>query len=115
MAMAGGMGAGGGAGGGAGAGGGLGGGGGSSATSRLTYMYCDHSFRWERLIFRGIEADLAAWDALLFCVVDYALGCSPTAAALTTYILSTAVAQARRWAGQRNVAYKTLVDNRFLT
>jgi meckelin len=78
------------------------------------HMYTDPSFKFERLVFRGIELDLALWDALLYCIVDWSLGCSPTAAALTTYVCTSALQWARRWLGQRAVAYKTLVDPRFL-
>jgi len=83
------------------------------SNSRLTYVYTDHLYRFERLIFRGIELDLLIFEILLFCLVDY-LVVSPTSAGVTTYIFSKAIAAFRHWWGNRNVSYKTLVDERFL-
>lgn len=82
--------------------------------SRLTYTYTDHMYRFERLIFRGIELDLLIFEVLLFCLVDFLVGSNPAIAAVSTYVISWAVSDIRKHLGNRNVTYKTLVDSRFL-
>jgi hypothetical protein len=52
---------------------------------------------------------------VLFCLVDFCLGSSPAVAAVVTYACSLVIAHARTVLGERNVAYKTLVDERFLS
>jgi meckelin len=86
---------------------------GGSAAGRLTYMLRDPGYRFERVIFRGIELDLLVWDILVYCFTDYWQQ-SPAIAAVVTYVVATAVAWARTRLGQRNIAYKTLIDERFL-
>jgi meckelin len=83
------------------------------SNSRMTYIYMDHQYRFERLLFRGIEGDLLFFELLLFNLVDF-LVVNPTVAAVSVFIVAEAIAGFRRWAGDRNVGYKTLVDERFL-
>jgi hypothetical protein len=79
---------------------------------RVTYLMLDTAYRFERLMFRGMELDLLVWDALVYCFTDYWQQ-SPTAAAVVTLIFAATYAQLRVWLGERNLAAKTLVDPRF--
>lgn len=102
-------------GGGAGMGVGVGAGaGGPGGAGRVTYMMTDKAYRFERVMFRGIELDLLIWDILVYCVTDYSLQ-SPTIAAAVTYVVALALAWLRTHFGQRNIAFKTLIDERFLS
>ncbi|RYG50600.1 hypothetical protein EON66_11665, partial [archaeon] len=85
----------------------------ATQASRLTYIMPDKRYRFESVMFRGIEYDLLLFDMLVFCVTDYAQQ-SPVIAALVTYIVAKTLVFLRRWLGDRNMAYKTLVDQRFL-
>lgn len=107
----------GGGGGGAGGVGGMGGGGmgmGGGAAGRVTYMMTDRGYRFERVMFRGIEVDLLVWDILVYCITDYSLQ-SPAIAAAVTYVVALALVWLRNHFGQRNIAFKTLIDERFLS
>ncbi|KAF7669715.1 hypothetical protein LDENG_00147280 [Lucifuga dentata] len=71
----------------------------------------DHSF--SDVLFYGNEATLLIFDTLFFCVVD--LGSqSFVLAAVLTYIEQTIFRLIRNAMGRRNLANKTLVDERFL-
>lgn len=80
---------------------------------RVTYTMLDRGYRFERLIFRGMELDLLIMDILTFCLV-YRWSGQPTSAAIATFIVAEVLARARVWLGNRNTSYKTLVDERFL-
>ncbi|XP_076009846.1 meckelin [Genypterus blacodes] len=71
----------------------------------------DHSF--SDVLFYGNEATLLIFDTLFFCVVD--LGSqSFVLAAVLTYIQQMIFCLIRNAIGRRNLANKTLVDERFL-
>lgn len=95
--------------------GGMAGAGGPVAASggRIAYAMTDNSYRFERVLFRGVELDLLVFDMLVFCVTDFYQQ-SPTIAALVTFIVAYALAAVRTALGRRNITYKTLIDGRFL-
>ena len=64
-------------------------------------------------LFYGQEYTLLIFFILLYSVVDAAGGSTPVAV-LVTFLVHRAVEMVRSWLGQRNIANKTLVDNRFL-
>jgi len=84
----------------------------AGAGGRVTYLMLDTAYRFERLMFRGMELDLLVWDILVYCFTDYWQQ-SPTAAAVVTFIFAHVYAWLRVWLGERNLANKTLVDPRF--
>ena len=92
---------------------GVGGGPAAAAGARTALIMPDRYYRVESLVFRGIEWDLLLWEVLSFCLVDHFVA-NPALAGLATWLMSEAVAYVRRWLGARNVAYKTLIDERFL-
>lgn len=83
------------------------------AGGRTTYTMLDRGYRFEKVMFRGIELDLLVFNILVFCLAD-CYQQSPTIAAVITYIVDMAVTQIRSWLGVRNLTYKTLIDGRFL-
>lgn len=93
--------------------GGMGIGGMGGMGSRSTIMMMDRSYRFERVMWRGIELDLLVWDMLVYCFTDY-FQQSPTLAAVVTLVVNMALQWLRTQLGQRNIAKKTLVDERFL-
>jgi uncharacterized membrane protein YgcG len=113
-------------GGGGGGGGGLGGlgatlgrGGGGTATggdtgSRFTFMYTDLRFRFEALLFRGIEFDLLCLESLLFCIINDSLGGTAALSAFFSFSCSFALAFVRSYYGKKNLSFKTLVDESFI-
>jgi Meckelin (Transmembrane protein 67) len=99
-------------------GGAIGGGGsmmmsGPGGGSRSTIMMLDRGYRFERVMWRGIELDLLVWDMLVYCFTDY-FQQSPTLSAVVTLVANMALQYLRKELGQRNIARKTLVDERFL-
>jgi meckelin len=64
-------------------------------------------------LFYGQEYTLLIFFILLYSIVDAAGGNTPTAV-LVTFFVHRAIEIARAMLGQRNIANKTLVDNRFL-
>ena len=72
----------------------------------------DQSFRFERLVFKGIELDLWCFEAVTFGLVQYYQGAA--VAAFVTFALSKALAYARRHYGQRQLAQTAMLDARFL-
>jgi hypothetical protein len=93
---------------------GAGGGAGGGDAARLTYLYTDAHHRFEGLVFRGVELDLCAFEGLLFCLVDALLGYQPAVAGAIVFAVATAVSYGRAWAGRRNLAYTTLVEESLL-
>lgn len=80
---------------------------------RAALIMPDRYYRLESLVFRGIEWDLLLWEIMSFCLVDH-FAVNPALAGLAAWLMGQAVAYARRILGARNVAYKTLIDERFL-
>lgn len=76
-------------------------------------FYNDESHSFSDVLFYGNEATLLIFDTLFFCVVD--LGAQNfTLAAVLTYLQQMIVRLIRNAIGRRNLANKTLVDQRFL-
>ncbi|XP_067093967.1 meckelin [Osmerus mordax] len=76
-------------------------------------FYNDESHSFSDVLFYGNEATLLIFDTLFFCVVD--LGAqSFTLAAVLTYLQQMIIRLIRNAFGRRNLANKTLVDQRFL-
>ena len=77
-------------------------------------MYTDLRFRFEALLFRGIEFDLLCLESLLFCVISDSLGGQAALAAVAAYACSFALAFVRSHYGKKNLSFKTLVDESFI-
>ncbi|KAM4600377.1 meckelin [Polymixia lowei] len=76
-------------------------------------FYNDESHSFSDVLFYGNEATLLIFDTLFFCVVD--LGSqSFVLAAVLTYVQQMIFRLVRHAIGRRNLANKTLVDERFL-
>ncbi|XP_056142398.1 meckelin [Lampris incognitus] len=76
-------------------------------------FYNDESHSFSDVLFYGNEATLLVFDTLFFCVVD--LGSqSFVLAAVLTYVQQMIFRLIRNAIGRRNLANKTLVDERFL-
>ncbi|KAM6968400.1 meckelin [Aplochiton taeniatus] len=76
-------------------------------------FYNDESHSFGDVLFYGNEATLLIFDTLFFCVVDLGSQSFVLAAALT-YLQQTIFRLIRNAIGRRNLANKTLVDQRFL-
>ncbi|KFO35277.1 Meckelin [Fukomys damarensis] len=76
-------------------------------------FYNDESYSFSRMLYYGNEATLLIFDLLFFCVVD--LACQNfILAAFLTYLQQEIFRFIRNTVGQKNLASKTLVDQRFL-
>uniref|UniRef100_A0A8C8F9Y1 Meckelin n=1 Tax=Oncorhynchus tshawytscha TaxID=74940 RepID=A0A8C8F9Y1_ONCTS len=76
-------------------------------------FYNDESHSFSDVLFYGNEATLLIFDTLFFCVVD--LGAqSFILAGVLTYVQQMIFRLIRNGIGRRNLANKTLVDQRFL-
>jgi meckelin len=84
----------------------------SGVSPNTASFYMDQSFRFERLVFKGIELDLWCFEAVTFGLVQYYQGAA--VAAFVTFALSKALAYARRHYGQRQLAQTAMLDARFL-
>ncbi|XP_041844911.1 meckelin isoform X2 [Melanotaenia boesemani] len=81
--------------------------------SEKTIFYNDEAHSFSDLLFYGNEATLLIFDTLFFCVVD--LGSqSFVLAAVLTYVQQMIFCFIRNTLGRKNLASKTLVDQRFL-
>uniref|UniRef100_A0A8I3ZZJ7 Transmembrane protein 67 n=1 Tax=Callithrix jacchus TaxID=9483 RepID=A0A8I3ZZJ7_CALJA len=76
-------------------------------------FYNDESYSFSSVLYYGNEATLLIFDLLFFCVVD--LACQNfILAAFLTYLQQEIFRYIRNTVGQKNLASKTLVDQRFL-
>ncbi|XP_069847161.1 meckelin isoform X1 [Dipodomys merriami] len=76
-------------------------------------FYNDESYSFSSMLYYGNEATLLTFDLLFFCVVD--LACQNfILAAFLTYLQQEVFRFIRNTVGQKNLATKTLVDQRFL-
>ncbi|XP_010586704.3 meckelin isoform X6 [Loxodonta africana] len=76
-------------------------------------FYNDEGYSFSSVLYYGNEATLLIFDLLFFCVVD--LACRNfILAAFLTYLQQEIFRFIRNTVGQRNLASKTLVDQRFL-
>jgi len=80
----------------------------------LTHMYTDMHFRFENLVFRGIELDLLCFESLFLCIVNDALGGNTPVAAALTFLVSYTVSSVRSFLGKKSVSFTTLVDDAFI-
>ncbi|XP_023557118.1 meckelin isoform X2 [Octodon degus] len=76
-------------------------------------FYNDESYSFSSVLYYGNEATLLIFDLLFFSVVDLA-GQSFMLAAFLTYLQQEIFRFIRNTVGQKNLASKTLVDQRFL-
>ncbi|XP_007537462.1 meckelin [Erinaceus europaeus] len=76
-------------------------------------FYNDESYSFSNVLYYGNEATLLIFDLLFFCVVDLACQNFILAACLT-YLQQEIFRFIRNTIGQKNLASKTLVDQRFL-
>uniref|UniRef100_A0A452SER0 Transmembrane protein 67 n=1 Tax=Ursus americanus TaxID=9643 RepID=A0A452SER0_URSAM len=76
-------------------------------------FYNDEGYSFSSVLYYGNEATLLIFDLLFFCVVD--LACQNfVLAAFLTYLEQEIFRFIRNTVGQKNLASKTLVDQRFL-
>ncbi|KAH9495634.1 Meckelin [Bulinus truncatus] len=76
-------------------------------------LYYDSGHSFDNVLFYGNELMLLIFDVLLFCIVD--LICTNFVLAGTiTYLIIELISLIRDAAGKKNLARKTLVDERFL-
>uniref|UniRef100_A0A8C6FF93 Transmembrane protein 67 n=1 Tax=Moschus moschiferus TaxID=68415 RepID=A0A8C6FF93_MOSMO len=76
-------------------------------------FYNDEGYSFSSVLYYGNEATLLIYDLMFFCVVD--LACQNfTLAAFLTYLQQEIFRFIRNAVGQKNLASKTLVDQRFL-
>ncbi|XP_037360070.1 meckelin [Talpa occidentalis] len=76
-------------------------------------FYNDEGYSFSSVLYYGNEATLLIFDLLFFCVVDLACQSFILAACLT-YLQQEIFRFIRNTVGQKNLASKTLVDQRFL-
>ena len=77
------------------------------------YFYRDPSIGFESSFLMGREFSFLLMDIMLFELFDYNIGITYVAI-LLTYVVSNIVIKVRAWAGEYNLARKTLVNKRFL-
>ncbi|XP_063673385.1 meckelin isoform X7 [Pan troglodytes] len=76
-------------------------------------FYNDEGYSFSSVLYYGNEATLLIFDLLFFCVVD--LACQNfILASFLTYLQQEIFRYIRNTVGQKNLASKTLVDQRFL-
>ncbi|XP_008574634.1 PREDICTED: meckelin [Galeopterus variegatus] len=76
-------------------------------------FYNDEGYSFSSVLYYGNEATLLIFDLLFFCVVDLASQ-NFILAAFLTYLQQEIFRLIRNTVGQKNLASKTLVDQRFL-
>jgi meckelin len=77
------------------------------------YFYRDPGIGFEGCFLMGREFSFLMMDIALFELFDYTIGMTYVAI-LLTYVVSNIVIKVRAWAGEWNLARKTLVNKRFL-
>lgn len=76
-------------------------------------FYNDNGHSFDQVLFCGHEMSLILFDTLLFCIVDR-IATNFVLAGVITYIITELVCLVRDTAARKNLARKTLVDERFL-
>ncbi|XP_069813490.1 meckelin [Dendropsophus ebraccatus] len=76
-------------------------------------FYNDENHSFSDVLFYGHESTLLIFDTLFFCVVDI-LSQNFVLAAIITYLQQECFRHIRGAVGQKNLASKTLIDERFL-
>ncbi|XP_067835444.1 meckelin [Heptranchias perlo] len=78
-----------------------------------TVFYNDENLSFTDVLYYGNEGTLLIFDTLFFCVVDLAAQ-NFVFAAFLTYVQQKVIQFIRHAAGRKNLAAKTLIDERFL-
>lgn len=78
-----------------------------------TVLYNDDSRSFTNVFFFGHEWILLLWDVLFFAIVDY-IALNFVLAGILTYFQSRVLKSIRMVMGKKNLARKTLIDERFL-
>nr|XP_022342617.1 meckelin-like [Crassostrea virginica] len=81
--------------------------------SEKGYFYNDNGHSFDQCLFYGNEITLLLFDTLLFCIIDL-IATNFVLSGILTYIIIELVALLRDHGGRKNLAKKTLVDERFL-
>ncbi|GFR70016.1 meckelin [Elysia marginata] len=76
-------------------------------------FYNDNGHSFDNVLFYGNEMMLVVFDTLFFCVVDY-IFTNYVLAGILTYLVTELMCLIRDIGGKKNLAKKTLVDERFL-
>ncbi|KAM9308424.1 meckelin [Gastrophryne carolinensis] len=76
-------------------------------------FYTDENHSFSEVLFYGHESTLLIFDTLLFCIVDM-MSQNFVLAAVITYLQQECFRLIRGAVGQKNLASKTLIDQRFL-
>ncbi|XP_074646221.1 meckelin-like isoform X2 [Tubulanus polymorphus] len=76
-------------------------------------FYNDDGHSFDHVLFYGNESTLLTFDIFLFCVVDL-ISQNFILAAIITYLIDQLLVLVRDSLGKKNLARKTLVDERFL-
>ncbi|XP_075172370.1 meckelin isoform X1 [Anomaloglossus baeobatrachus] len=76
-------------------------------------FYSDETHSFSDVLFYGHESTLLIFDTLVFCVVDI-MSQNFVLAAIITYLQQECFRRIRAAVGQKNLASKTLIDERFL-
>jgi len=74
----------------------------------------DTTDRWTQVMLHGMEHDLLVFNMLTFAMFDYWVG-ETLVSVLMTYVFEMLVVHIRARLGTRNLAQKSLVDERFLS
>ncbi|OQR98550.1 transmembrane protein [Achlya hypogyna] len=82
-------------------------------SGKTSLLVPDVSSQFTSVLFLGLETDLMLWNILVFSVSDLWWG-NHAISALCTFIAEGAMVRLRQHLGERNVARRTLVDDRFL-
>ncbi|KAK7114529.1 meckelin-like [Littorina saxatilis] len=76
-------------------------------------FYKDNGHSFDQVLFYGHEISLILFDTLLFCIVDL-IGQNYLLDGIVVFLITSLVGMIRDTAGRKNLARKTLVDERFL-
>ncbi|RZF41616.1 hypothetical protein LSTR_LSTR000330 [Laodelphax striatellus] len=76
-------------------------------------FYCDNGNSFDNVLFYGNEATLVSFDLITFCFVEV-LSQNYLLAAIVTGASAAIISLVRKIGGKKNLAKKTLIDERFL-
>eukprot|EP00936_MAST-01D_sp_MAST-1D-sp1_P000559 g559.t1 len=91
-----------------------GGGGAGTGNDPPSILMHDTTDRWTQVMLHGMDHDLLVFNMLTFAMFDYWVG-ETLVSVLMTYIFEMLVVHIRSRLGTRNLAQKSLVDERFLS
>lgn len=78
------------------------------------HFYNDDSRAFSEVLLYGQEWSLLIFNLFLFMVIDWASNWNIILAAIITYFVDIAIVTIRDTMGKKNLADKTMVDERFL-